>query len=154
MRDDTIITQERKYSSDTLEFIMITASHALIETEIIFLYKSPHMSDNNLISCLNNALIPYLNLSKPLVLIGDFNVDGLLKHNIVQKLSDMFSCTMLLKEYTTDHMSMHDLVFYKMNLLSAACTAGTCETYWSDHKIVGFFAHETYIRYLPIKSTK
>jgi hypothetical protein len=135
---DIIITQDKKYSSDTLEFIMITTSLNLIETQIIFLYKSPQMSDSNLTSCLNQELIPYLIPSKQLVIIGDFNIDTSLKHHIVNELCDMFSCKMLINECTTDHMSMLDLVFSNVEFSNVddAVSVGTCETYWSDHKIV------------------
>ena len=117
---------------------MITASLNLIETQIIFLYKSPQMSDSNLTSCLNQELIPFLIPSKQLVIIGDFNIDTSLKHHIVNKLCDMFSCKMLINECTTDHMSMLDLVFSNVDFSNVddAVTVGTCETYWSDHKIV------------------
>ena len=96
-KNDIIVTQDRNFSSDTFEFIMITARHFLIETQIIVLYKSPKLPDSNLMSCLYQEIIPFLVLSKPLVIIVDFNIDGLQRHSIIKKLSDMFSCKMLLE---------------------------------------------------------
>ena len=111
-KDDIIVTQDRNYSSDTFEFIMITARHFLIETQIIVLYKSPKMSDSNLLSCLYQEIIPFLVPSKPLVIIVDFNIDGLQRHTIIKKLSDMFSCKMLLEGCNTDHISMLIFVIF------------------------------------------
>ena len=61
---------------------MIIASHILIESQFVFLYKSLQMSDSNLLSRLNKELIPYLIPSKPWVIIGDFNIDVLIKHEV------------------------------------------------------------------------
>ncbi|MCG7875518.1 MAG: AAA family ATPase [Candidatus Thiodiazotropha endolucinida] len=136
VKNDTIVTQDRKYSSDTLEFIMITARHVLIESQIVFLYKSPQMSDSNLLSCLNKELIPYFSPSKPVMIIGDFNIDVLLKPNSIKKLSEKLSCKMLINDCTTDHMTTLDLIFSNFDLSDVDGAVGTCETYWSDHKIV------------------
>ena len=66
--------------------------------------------------------------SKPQVIIGDFNIDGLQRKNIIKKLSDMFSCKMLLKDCIADHMSILDLVFSNVDISSVDCAAGACET--------------------------
>ena len=63
------------------------------------------------------------------MIIGDFNIDGLQRHNIIKKLSDMFSCKMLLEGCTTDYMSMLDLVCSNVDVSSVDCAAGTCENY-------------------------
>ena len=77
------------------------------------------------------------------MIIGDLNIDGLQRHNIIKKLSDIFSCKMLLEGCTTDHMSMLDLAFSNVDISSVDHAAGTCETYWSDQK--AFFAHESFL---------
>lgn len=131
VRDDTVVTKQKKYSSDTLEFILITTYHPIIELQIVFLYKSPNMPDDNLFSSLNEKLLPYINLSQPLVIIGDFNINGFDKSKtILNKISTKFLCKMLMNQSTTDYMSMLDLIFSNIDGV-----VGTCETYWSDHKI-------------------
>ena len=90
------------------------------------------MPDKDLISCLNKELIPLLNLSDPLMIMGDFNIDYSNRSNrVLGTLEDIFSCRLLTSEPTTDYMSALDLVFSNTDGHS-----GTFETYWSDHKII------------------
>lgn len=90
------------------------------------------MSDSQFTSALKTELIPLLNMSQPLIIMGDFNLDisGRQK-NMVDTLCSYFSCGMLIHEPTTDHMSTLDLIFS-----NTRGTAGVVEAYWSDHKIV------------------
>ena len=104
----------------------------MIERQAVFLYKSPKMPDKDLVSCITKELIPLLNLSKPLIIMGDFNIDCSNRSNrVLEKLEDIFSCRMLIDEPTTDYMSVLDLVFSNIDGHS-----GTFETFWLDHKIV------------------
>ena len=131
-QSDAVITRESKFSSKTLEFILLNILHELIEIQVLFLYKSPNMSDKDLVLCLNEKLAPHLNLSEPLVIMGDFNiVCGKSSVGVLKKLEDIFSCRMLIDEPTTDYMSVLDLVFSNTN-----GKVGTFETYWSDHKTI------------------
>ena len=135
VRDNITVTKQKMYTSATLEFILITTYHPMIELQILFLYKSPHMPDNKLYSSLNEKLLPYLKLSQPLVIIGDFNINGFDKpRTILNRIGKTFSCKMLMNQSTTDYMSMLDLIFSNV-----AGVVGTCETYWSDHKIAYFY---------------
>jgi hypothetical protein len=132
VQNDTLITREMKFSSKTLEFVLLNILHELIEMQVLFLYKSPNMPDKDLVSCLNEKLIPHLNLSEPLVIMGDFNIDCSKRNTgVLKKLEDIFSCRMLIDEPTTDYISVLDLVFSNTN-----GKVGTFETYWSDHKII------------------
>ena len=109
-------------------------SHALQEIQFVVLYKRPNMSNHDFTRLMDRELRPHLDASKPLVIIGDFNLDINGKHRtLTQKLCETFSCKMLINEPTTDNNTVLDLVFTNIDGV-----AGTIETYWSDHKIVTF----------------
>ena len=92
------------------------------------------MSDSEFTAIVEKELIPHLNKSKQLVIIGDFNLDVFGKQKkLVKNLCEKFACKMLINEPTTDNLSTLDLVFSNIDGV-----AQTAETYWSDHKIVFF----------------
>ena len=132
VNDDVGVTPVLSYSSQKLEFTSINIEHVLCEMQIVVLYKSPGLSYHNLKSLLERKLVPHLDVAKPLLVIGDFNI------NIFQGCSDIvkfmdqtFACKSYIDQPTTDSLSAIDLVFSNQN-----GSVGTVETYWSDHKIV------------------
>jgi hypothetical protein len=131
---DVQITSEFLYTSRLLEFILLFAKCPLAEIQIVVLYKSPSMSDSELTLVLKDILLPRVIPCKPVVFMGDFNVDlSKTSRNIIKKICSMFGCTMLINEPTTDNQSTLDLVFSNID-----GTVGTNEAYWSDHKSVYF----------------
>ena len=92
------------------------------------------MSDSELTLVLKGILLPRVIPCKPVVVMGDFNVDlSKTSRNIIKKICSLFGCTMLINEPTTDNQSTLDLVFSNID-----GTVGTNEAYWSDHKSVYF----------------
>ena len=134
VKNDVQITSEFLYTSRLLEFILLSAKCPLAEIQIVVLYKSPSMSDSELTLVLKDILFPRVIPCKPVVVMGDFNVDlSKTSRNIIKKICSMFGCTMLINEPTTDNQSTLDLVFSNID-----GTVGTSEAYWSDHKSVYF----------------
>ena len=134
VKNDVQITSEFHYTSKLLEFMFFSAQCPLCEMQIVVLYKSPRMSDSELTSILKQLLLPRVIHGKPLIVMGDFNVDSSNTSKLlIKKLCSMFGCTMPINEPTTDNQSTLDLVFSNID-----GTVGTNETYWSDHKSVYF----------------
>jgi hypothetical protein len=100
--------------------------------QVVVLYKSPKMSDSAFRTVLTEKLFPHLVPHKPLVILGDFNIDVLKCHRgVLQYLYDKLNCRLCLNEPTTDNLSALDLIITNID-----ATVGTVETYWSDHKII------------------
>lgn len=132
VNENSRIISEVSFSSSSLEFTVVNIANTFGEKQVVVLYKAPNMSTNEFITVLESKLIPYLNISKPLVIMGDFNLDVFGKHKkLIQILGQKLSCKMMINVPTTDNLSTLDLIFSNVN-----GTAGTVETYWSDHKIV------------------
>ena len=94
------------------------------------------MTNNDLKLSIEAQLIPHLNPSMPLVIMGDFNIDVSRNHgHIIKFLNDSFVCKLLTKEPTTDNLTTLDHIYSNIE----DGIVGTIETYWSDHKIVYFY---------------
>ena len=71
---------------------------------------------------------------KPLVVVGDFNIDicNGKNHSSLTQISQVLQCKQLVTEVTNNHGSLIDMVF--SNCSDAATS--TIESTWSDHKIL------------------
>ena len=99
------------------------------------MYKSPSSPFSALIKNFEKELLPRVDQSKPLVIIGDFNIDiQQKKTRIEQFMFEKFGCKQLMDRPTTDNGSIIDLIFSNY-----PGKIGTEETYWSDHKLLHFF---------------
>lgn len=134
IKTDTVVTSASSFSSNNLEFTYINTTNQIAEMQIVMLYKAPSMSGHDFLEAVREHLLPHLNPTKQLVIMGDFNFDVKKHHGMIKRLCTLFGCKMLINEPTTDNMSVLDLVFSNMD-----CESGTIETYWSDHKIVYFY---------------
>ena len=101
--------------------------------QIICLYKSPSCSFTELCAKLQ-TIASEIDLTKPLLVIGDFNFDIWNGKNEthLQTVSNIFSCQQLVNEVTTDYNSLIDMVFSNVPTVQAS----TIESSWSDHKIL------------------
>ena len=129
-------TVEKVFTSSKFEFIKINITDALFNGQLIVLYKAPNMLDSEFSSTVDKELLPYIDNTRSLVIMGDFNLDVQRNHALIQILSEKFMCKSLIKEPTTDKLSVIDHVFSNIDGVS-----GTIETYWSDHKIVFFYTN-------------
>ncbi|XP_060603693.1 uncharacterized protein LOC132756597 [Ruditapes philippinarum] len=132
VKDDVLIKSADIFSSQNFEFVLLNVARELNEMQVVVLYKSPKMSDSAFRTVLTEKLIPHLVPHKPLVILGDFNIDVLKYHRgVLQYLYDKLNCRLRLNEPTTDNLSALDLIITNID-----ATVGTVETYWSDHKII------------------
>ena len=63
------------YSIKDLEFIVIESYHLLIDLQIVMGYKSPRTSYSIFPQNFENVLAPRQDKMKPVVIIGDFNIN-------------------------------------------------------------------------------
>ena len=83
---------------------------------------------------MKKQLSNYIDMSKEIIFMGDFNIDiSKPQNSLYQLMKKEYQCTQLIHDMTTDYGSILDLIF-------ANCSgcSGTIEAYWSDHKIVYF----------------
>ena len=134
VKDDVKIKSVFSFSSQKLEFTYMNVEHTLSEMQIVVLYKSPGLSYHDLTLLLETKLLPHLDIVKPLIVIGDFNIDILHGNRAIVNFMDRtFACKLHTCQPTTDNLSAIDLIFSNQN----GCI-DTIETYWSDHKITYF----------------
>jgi hypothetical protein len=132
VKDDVLIKSTDSFSSQNFEFVLLNVARELSEMQVVVLYKSPKMSDSAFRTMLTEKLIPHVVPHKPLVILGDLNIDVLKYHRgVLQYLYDKLNCRLRLNEPTTDNLSALDLIITNID-----ATVGTVETYWSDHKII------------------
>ena len=132
LRNDICISSQRLFSTTSTEFIYVNIVHGLTEQQFVALYKSPKMSHTAFFSVLERELFPHVVLSRPLLIIGDFNINvsnGPI--SIIQNICEKFKCKLISDKPTTDNLTTIDLIFSNIE-----ASAGTVECYWSDHKIV------------------
>ena len=131
------VSEKYSFSSEKIEFTFMQIQHGLLDLQVVFLYKAPRLSDQLLIDNINDHLLPKLDVSKPLVVMGDFNINVLNQKNyrVLLRLKELFSCELLTDYITTEHMSSLDLIF--SNLTSEIVhKTGVCNAYWSDHFLI------------------
>ncbi|XP_060573123.1 uncharacterized protein LOC132731041 [Ruditapes philippinarum] len=132
VKADVLVKSADCFSSQNFEFVLLNVARELSEMQVVVLYKSPKMSDSAFRTMLTEKLFPHLVPHKPLVILGDFNIDVLNYHRgVLQYLYDKLNCKLHLNEPTTDNLSALDLIITNID-----ATVGTVETYWSDHKII------------------
>ena len=74
LRNDVDIDVKHKFNTNYLELTVIDCHHALIDMQVVVVYKSPGTSYETLARKLESELFPHVNKSKPIVVVGDFNI--------------------------------------------------------------------------------
>ena len=134
-KNDVTIVNSFSYNTKDLEFIIFDGHHHLIDLQIVVIYKSPSTSYYTFSNSFEKVLVPRVDKKKPLVIIGDFNINVTQTTNKVEQyMYRTFDCSQLNHSPTTDNGSTIDLVFSNCD-----GEIGTEEAYWSDHKLSYFF---------------
>ena len=81
---------------------------------------------------MNQKLLPFIDTTKPLIILGDFNINVQTSHAINTFMSTAFNCTQRINEATTIANTTIDLVFTNTTLQYK--TALYCP--WSNHKTI------------------
>ena len=58
-----------------MEFIVVGTHHHLIDLQVVVVYKSPSSSFSTFSNIFEKVLVPHVDKFKPLVIIGNFNIN-------------------------------------------------------------------------------
>ena len=119
------------FSSFDVEFSVFYISTETELVQVVFLYRSPSSSVASLKSHLTMNLLPLVDLTQSLVIMGDFNVNVCDDNNkaFVDFMKQQFKCHQRITKPTTDKQSILDLIFTNIDNVEV----GVTECPWSDH---------------------
>ncbi len=109
--------------------------------QVTMCYKKPSASHDILFKALQEVAT-VANPSKPLIIMGDFNVDKRLHQTVIRKMSRILQCRQIISDVTTKANTCIDLIFTNMNVAAH----GSIFTAVSHH-------HLTYAAIQDIKVT-
>lgn len=133
------IAIKKLFLSEDVETVQCYFCHNNRLYQVVFLYCSPQ---NTSLSKLSNVLHHLLNIldnDKPIIIMGDTNVD-FLNQNTLRRFLDNNSLQQLIQTSTTDYGSCLDHLYTNMQS-GIEISAATLESYYSDHKPI--------VAYLP-----
>ena len=130
-----------------MELKFIYSQHELISIQVVVVYKSPSSPFSSLIKNFEKELLPRVDQSKPLVIIGDFNIDIQQKMTTIEQLMfERFGCKQLMDSPTTDNGSIIDLFFQiilvKLEQKKPIGQIISCFTF-SHHNFVHHFSEQS-----------
>ncbi len=128
VKDNADIEVLKIHGTSKLEYIATQVSINSQNIQIVSVYKIPSCTLNEFKNEIV-SIIPYIDLAKPLVILGDFNFDLQSYHN--QFLSFMertFNSNQSVHEVTTKYGTTLDLVFSNLDVHSEMIFCP-----WSDH---------------------
>ena len=141
IKNNVVVNQSFSYNTPDIEFTFLDVTKHSEDKQVVAIYKAPACSFKMFKTTLTRELGKYIDISKSVIFIGDFNIDvSKSDKGVNQFMQNEFHCSQLVQHMTTDYGSILDLVFTN-------CT-GSCETidaYWSDHKLVYFSITENLI---------
>ena len=143
--DSTVLNARRGilvYIKHELDVLCLRSENHLLEAcvlcvpydhgvlQLIGIYKPPTTSTKQLF-CELNKLFSKCDMSKPILLIGDFNIDILSEQNsrFLSSMSVSYGLQQLIKEPTTTECTAIDLVFTNVNSVTGFPLTNT----WSNH---------------------
>ena len=132
IRKEITIKATKQISSDSLECIFLHIENQCQDLQLVTVYKSPTTTTKSFCSQMREKVIPLLNTSLPIIILGDFNTD--LSTNQPAAFLKLFAnidCTQCIKDITTDHDTLLDHIFS-----NKAIHSGVIETAWSDHTAI------------------
>ena len=128
VKDNADIKVLKKYGTSKLEYI---ATQVLIRSQniqIVSVYKLPSCTLNQFKDEIV-SILPYIDLAKPLIILGDFNFDLQIGNNqFLNFMERIFKTNQTINEVTTKYGTRLDLVFSNMDIHSEIIFCP-----WSDH---------------------
>ena len=121
------------YSSKHIEWMFLKPNINDSDIQIICIYNSNDTSHQTLTSTFLQYLYPLIDHCKPLVIIGDFNINC----NIntipvtIREILETLKCQQKVTQLTTDS-SIIDLIITNIDNIQT----GIINTAWSDHKLI------------------
>ena len=122
------------FSSVSLEFTFLKTGSVSNPIQIVFLYRSGAFSFEMFKGLMTKELLPIVEPTMNLIIMGDFNFDVSDKVHVKlqEYMQTNFKCQNIMTSTTTDQGSTIDLMFTNMDNVSTAIL----ECPWSDHKAI------------------
>ena len=125
-----------------MEITVTVLSHPAPNIHVVGIYRSKTVRISQLIEALTHLHKSVLTKPTiPTLLLGDFNIN-LMQETVEQKALRAFlitsrGYTQLINQYTTDFRTQIDHIY--TNIPQHVQSAGTLESYYSDHKPIYIF---------------
>ena len=133
VKDGIPVTRLHSHKFDGIEIIIIQAEIKQTEIQVVFLYKTPKLGQQQFIKTLTDSIQPYVGRNKPLFILGDFNINLIDRPNMItQYMEDKHSCRQIISEPTTCYKTLLDHVYTNETNVQA----GVIPAYWSDHCLI------------------
>ena len=133
VKEHFAIQEVVKHHSQFCEFISAKLhSKRKGQLQVVVFYKYPKCSQTDLKKDIINALKPLVGPDGKFVIMGDFNVpvnDAV--SPFICFMETLFGCSQHIRQPTTDHGSLLDLVFANCDTF-----CDVIEAYWTDHKLI------------------
>lgn len=134
VKKDIVVCKFVKFHNPKLEFIFAKLKYDnghIVQVAVV--YKYPICSLNDFKKYVINNLVPLVDVSNALVILGDFNFDINDGHtNFLKFMHTTFVCSQLIEKVTTDYQTKLDLIFTNVT----DSYSDVIEAYWSDHKMI------------------
>ncbi len=99
--------------------------------QVIMCYKKPAATKEVVFKALQK-IAKVANLSQPLIIMGDFNINKNVDHRVIIKMSHILQCKQIISDVTTKANTCIDLMFTNMN----AVEHGSIFTAISHHNLI------------------
>lgn len=130
---------KKLFLSEDVETVLSCFCHNNKLYQVVFLYSSPQKTSLSKLCNVLHHLLNILDIDKPIIIMGDTNVD-ILNQNSLRRFLDSNSLQQLIQTSTTDYGSCLDHLYTNMKP-GDEISAATLESYYSDHKPI--------VAYLP-----
>ena len=133
VKEHFAIQEVVKHHSQFCEFISAKLhSKRKGQLQVVVFYKYPKCSQADLKKDIINALKPLVGPDGKFVIMGDFNVPvNEAVSPFICFMETLFGCSQHIRQPTTDHGSLLDLVFANCDTF-----CDVIEAYWTDHKLI------------------
>lgn len=130
---------KRLFLCENVDSVLVCVTHNGKMHQIVFLYCSPQGTSLCKLCNILNQLLGILEMDKPIIIIGDTNVD-FNNQNTLSKFMDLKNIRQLVQNATTDYGTCLDHLYTNM-MSTDQISSATLESYYSDHKPI--------VAYLP-----
>lgn len=112
---------------------------------ICFIYCPPKSATNQNFANVIQYIQSIINITKPTIIMGDFNQNALQNCSVLNFLQHNYSFHQILKSPTTDYDSCLDQIYINFPQ-DRLCLSGTLESYYSEHKPIIYQLYQKHLK--------
>ncbi|XP_069110076.1 ATP-dependent DNA helicase PIF1-like [Argopecten irradians] len=133
VKEGITVSRLQSHRYDGIEYMIIDTKVKEADIQVIYLYKTPKLGVQSFLKALTDHLKPCIDRSKPLFILGDFNINILDSPNtIIQFMERECSCRQIVTEPTTCYGTLLDHIY----TTETNVQTGVIPAYWSDHSLI------------------